>query len=111
MNIVEKFSVHLTAIEYPKEKTSWNIGGIIKGQNAFYRFDIKNMVKLADGTPAQRGKTNTRADKMVLDIEDKWIIVDVKELHQYLKDNKTRVVHLKNLLSKLEWNIILPKTD
>jgi hypothetical protein len=33
--IVSRFSKHLTAIEYPKEKTSWNIAGIIKGQKCF----------------------------------------------------------------------------
>ena len=40
-SIVKRFSEHLESIEYPKSKTSWNIAGIIKGQNAFYRFDIR----------------------------------------------------------------------
>ena len=31
--IVEKFSKYLTAIEYPKRKSSWNIAGILKKQN------------------------------------------------------------------------------
>jgi hypothetical protein len=41
--LLNKFSKYLTAIEYPKEKTSWNIAGIIKGQNAFHRFDVRDM--------------------------------------------------------------------
>ena len=45
LSMKERFSKALTAIEYPKEKTSWNIGGIIKGKNAFYRFDVKEMFK------------------------------------------------------------------
>jgi hypothetical protein len=45
MNIIERFSTYLTAIEYPKEKTFWNIAGIIKGQNAFYKFDVRDMFK------------------------------------------------------------------
>ena len=53
-NILERFSKHLTSIGYPKEKTSWNIAGIIKGTNAFYRFDVRNMFKLSDGTTAQK---------------------------------------------------------
>jgi hypothetical protein len=43
MNIIERFSKHLTAIEYPKSKTSWNIAGIIKDKNAFYKFDVRDM--------------------------------------------------------------------
>jgi|TARA_R110000796_G_C14548908_1_gene433632 hypothetical protein len=109
MNIIKQFSKKLTAIEYPKGKTSWDIGGIIKGQNAFYKFDVKNMIKLDDGTPAQKGRTNNDADKIVFDFKNKYIIIDVKELHQYLRRNKTKIVHLSDLLSKLEWNIILPK--
>jgi hypothetical protein len=46
MNILERFSTYLTATEYPKEKTSWNIAGIIKGQNAFYKFDVRDMFTL-----------------------------------------------------------------
>ena len=42
--LLKKFSKNLTAIEYPKEKTSWNIAGIIKGQNAFYKFDVRDML-------------------------------------------------------------------
>jgi hypothetical protein len=46
MNILERFSKHLTAIEYPKDKTSWNIAGILKDRNAFYKFDVRDMFKL-----------------------------------------------------------------
>ena len=42
-------------------------------------------------------------------LKDQFIIVDTEELHQYLKDNRSKVVHLWELISKLEWNIILPK--
>ena len=35
--IVKKFAKYLTGIEYPKEKTSWNIAGMIKGKNAYRR--------------------------------------------------------------------------
>jgi alpha-acetolactate decarboxylase len=45
MLIVDRFAKHLESIEYPKEKTSWNIAGIIKGQNAFYKFDVRGMIK------------------------------------------------------------------
>ena len=107
--ILDRFSKYLTAIEYPKEKTSWNIAGIIKDKNAFYRFDVRDMFNLPDGTPAQEGRLNSKADKMVLEIDDKWVILDLEELHQYIKKNKLSKVYLNDLISKLEWTIFLNK--
>ena len=40
MDIIQRFSKQLEAVEYPKEKTSWYIAGIIKGTNGFYKFDV-----------------------------------------------------------------------
>jgi len=109
MNILERFSKHLTAIEYPKEKTSWNIAGILKDKNAYYRYDVRDMFALPDGTPAQTGRTDTKADKMVLEMEDKWVILDLEELHKYIKKNKLNKVYVNDLISKLEWTIFLAK--
>jgi len=107
--ILDRFSNYLTSIEYPKQKTSWNIAGVIKGQNAFYRFDVRDMFNLPDGTPAQKGKLDSKADKMVLEMDDKWVILDLEELHQYIKKNKLTKVYLNDLISKLEWTIFLAK--
>jgi len=109
MDLLSSFSKYLEAIEYPKSKTSWNIAGIIKGQNAFYKFDVRDMFKLPDGTSAQKGRTDSKADKMVLEINDKWVILDLKELIEYVKNNKLKKVYVDDLMTKLEWNIILNK--
>ena len=109
MNIVEKFSKYLTAIEYPKQETSWNIAGILKGKNAFYRFDVRDMFKLPDGTPAKEGRHDTKAEKVVFEYEKEWLVVDIEELHKYLKKNKLNKVHINELLKKLEWNLIIKK--
>ena len=55
------------------------------------------------------GSFKTKADKMVFDLKDQYIIVDIEELHQYLKDKPSKIVLLDDLISKLDWNIILPK--
>ena len=107
--IVKRFAKHLTNIEYPKEKTSWNIAGIIKGQNAFYRFDVRNMFKLSDGTPAQNGKLNTKAQKMVLEADKEWPILDLEELHQHIRKEKKSKLYINDLISELEWTIFLTK--
>ena len=46
---------------------------------------------------------------MVFDIKDQYIVVDVEELHEYLKDKELKTVYLEELISKLDWNIILLK--
>jgi oligoribonuclease NrnB/cAMP/cGMP phosphodiesterase (DHH superfamily) len=85
-----------------KQKELWDIEGVLNNQK--FKFDlrpIKNNNKI--------GSFKTKADKMVFDIKDQYIIIDVEELHQYLKENNVKEVHLQDLISKLEWNIILPK--
>ena len=108
MVIVDKFAKYLSSIEYPKQKTSWNIAGIIKGQNAFYKFDVRDMFVI-DGENVQSGRTDSKADKMVLEMDDKWVILDLEELHQYIKKNKLTKVYVNDLISKLEWTIFLTK--
>tara|TARA_R110002012_G_scaffold38747_1_gene107560 strand:+ start:50 stop:370 length:321 start_codon:yes stop_codon:yes gene_type:complete len=88
-----------------KQKELWDVEGILKNRlNQKLKFDLrplKNNIKI--------GSFKSKADKMVFDMKDQYIIVEVEELHQYLKENKLKEVHLQDLLSKLEWNIILPK--
>jgi hypothetical protein len=107
--IVTRFSECLVAIEYPKEKTSWNIAGIIRGQNGFYKFDVREMFKLSNGRPAQKGRLDSQANKMVLEMKDKWVVFDIEELHNYLKKNNLNKVYVDDLISKLEWTIFIPK--
>ena len=88
-----------------RKKELWDVEGILKNRlNQKLKFDLrplKNNIKI--------GSFKSKADKMVFDMKDQFIVVDTEELHQYLKENKLKEVHLQDLLSKLEWNIILPK--
>ena len=94
---------HATSIQRKKEL--WDVEGILKNRlNQKLKFDLRPLKNNAKG-----GSFKTKADKMVFDIKGQYIIVDVEELHQYLKDNYSKVVNLEELISKLEWNIILPK--
>jgi len=108
VSIIDRFSKKLNSIKYPKKKVSWNIAGIIKGQNAFYKFDVRDMF-LTNGQMAQKGRTDTKADKMVLEFKDKWVILDLEELIKYIKKNKLKKVYVNDLISELEWTIFLAK--
>ena len=108
-NILRRFEKNLTAIEHPKDKTTWNVAGILKNQNAFYRFDVRDMFLLPEGNFAQKGSTKTQAQKMVFEFKDKWLIIDIEELHEYLKNNKTKIVYLDKIIKEFYWNIIVNK--
>ena len=108
--IIDRFPNCLTPIEYPKKKRSWNIAGILKDKNAFYKFDVRETFKLPDGTSAQTGKTDTQADKMVFENENTWTIIDIEELHKHIKKTKLKKFYLTELIAELEWTICINKT-
>jgi hypothetical protein len=109
MKILERFSKHLSGIEYPKEKTSWNIAGMLKGKNAFYRFDVREMFNMPNGIPAQSGRLDSQAQKMVIEGEKEWLILDLEELHEYIRREKKKELYINDLISDLEWTIFLTK--
>jgi len=104
-----KFIDKLTDIKYAtqnqRQKELWDVEGILKDRlNQKFKFDLRPLKN-----NAKTGSFKTKADKVVFDINDKWYIVDVEELHQHLKNSASKVAHLDDLLSKLDWNIILNK--
>tara|TARA_Y100000114_G_C11705674_1_gene300821 strand:+ start:36 stop:350 length:315 start_codon:yes stop_codon:yes gene_type:complete len=85
-----------------KKKELWDVEGILHNQK--FKFDlrpIKNNAKI--------GWLKSKADKMVFDFKNQYVIIDLEELHQYIKENNIKEVHIEHLISKLDWNIILPK--
>jgi len=103
------FLRHLKNIKYPikkqKQKELWDISGILKNRsNEVLKFDLRPLKNNAKG-----GSFKTKADKMVFDIENQYIIVDIKELHTYIKQHKLKKILLESLIFNLDWNIILHK--
>ena len=86
-----KFVNLLLAVNYPtsnqQKQELWDVEGIIKKHsNQKFKFDLrplKNNIK--------KGFFKTKADKMVFDIKDQYIVVDVEELHEYLKDKELKM--------------------
>ena len=103
MNNFKKLLIDIKeATSNQKRKELWDVEGILHNQK--FKFDLRPLKN-----NAKAGSFKTKADKIVYDIKDQYIIVDVEELHKHLKDNSLKVVQLEDLLSKLEWNIVLPK--
>jgi hypothetical protein len=53
--------------------------------------------------------TVSKADKIVFETDKEWVIIDVQELHEYIKKQSLKVVQFEDLLNKLEWNIHISK--
>ena len=104
-----EFEKYLIDIKYPtpiqKKNELWDIEGVLKNRtNQKLKFDLR---PLKNNT--KQGSFQTKADKIVYDLENKYTIVDVQELHNYLNENNTKVVQLNTLLNKLDWNIVINK--
>lgn len=92
------------------KKQLWNVEGIIRGRlNQKLKFDTRPILKLNDNQIGKKGSFTTKADKIVFEYKNKWVIVDIEELHKYIKDNRKTTIEVKELLDNLEWNIILNK--
>jgi len=101
-NFKDKLIITNLPSEQQRLKEFWDVEGILNNQK--HKFDlrpIKNNCKI--------GHYKSKADKMVFDIKNQWIIVDVEELHTFLKDRQLKETNLEILIEKLDWNIILPK--
>jgi len=97
-----------------KQKTNelWDVEGIIKNRsNQKFKFDLRPIKEQPDGFIGKKGNFLTKADKMVFETKDRWILIDIEELHKYIKNQPLNTVYLPDLISKLEWNIMLLKTD
>ena len=80
----------------------WDVEGILHNQK--YKFDLRPLKN-----NAKEGFFKTKADKIVYELNDKYIVVDVEELHLFLKKKKNKMVLLEKLMLVLEWNIIINK--
>tara|TARA_R100000697_G_scaffold103472_1_gene116608 strand:+ start:152 stop:508 length:357 start_codon:yes stop_codon:yes gene_type:complete len=108
--ILQKFSNLLEEISYPSDKkSSWHIQGRLKQSNQIFKFDVRNMFELNSSETGKYINLGSQAEKVVFEFEDQWVILDMKEFHNYINKNKLKKVHLKVLLSKLDWSIIIPK--
>jgi hypothetical protein len=108
--VLKEFSKYLTDVKYAFKKEGWHISGILKNaSNQNLKFDVRNMRKVSDSLSEKEGTFNSKADKMIFDTPTQWIILDIEEMHKYLKDNKKKEVNLNELMSELDWNMVINK--
>ena len=108
------FENYLTDIEYPtqdqKEKQGWDISGVIKGRNQRFKFDTRPLRKIEDiNIIGKKIQTKAKAEKVVFETKDTFIISDLEELHSHMRDHNLKIIHIEEIVTNLSWNIILPK--
>lgn len=107
---IKKFSLFLKEIKYPNKKDDWDIEGIIHQKtNRLYKFDLSPIKKFKENDYGKIGYFNTKAEKMVFDFKDNWIVLDIEELNEYVKSTDKRDFNIDELLDNLSWNLILSK--
>jgi hypothetical protein len=114
LSIEEKFSIHLDNILWPtetqKNTENWNVSGILKkNSNQEFKFDVRSMFQMPNNQLGKKVTTSSKADKIVFETDKEWIIIDVPELHEYVRKQSLTVVQFEDLLNKLEWNIHISK--
>jgi len=114
VNIEKRFSIHLDNIIWPtetqKNNEHWNVSGILKkNSNQEFKFDVRPMFNMPNNQLGKKATTLSKADKIVFETDKEWVIIDVSELHEYVKKQSLKVVQFEDLLNKLEWNIYISK--
>jgi hypothetical protein len=114
LQVISKFlsllKEYTLANPYEKKNEIWDVKGILeKHSNREFKFDLRPIQNFNNDLFGKKGSTKTKADKMVFNTKDKWIVVDIEELHNYLKNEKIKIIYLDKILSDFDWNIIINK--
>ena len=93
-----------------KQNELWNVSGILKkNSNQHFKFDVREMFNMPDNQLGKKISTKSKADKIVFETENKWIVIDFNEFNDYIKKNNLSVFQFEDLINNLEWNIIIEK--
>tara|TARA_R110000772_G_scaffold252620_1_gene368075 strand:+ start:308 stop:652 length:345 start_codon:yes stop_codon:yes gene_type:complete len=106
-NIIEP----VFATEEQKEKEIWDVEGRLKNGNQSFKFDIRPLKAINNDRSEKIGYFNTKADKIVFEAINQWIIFDTKELHEHIEFTGKRDFNIQELLNNLTWNLIINKVN
>lgn len=91
------------------DSEDWQVEGIInKLSNQYFKFNIQFLKNFTD----KKGKlinSKSRSDKVLFENDKEWILIDTQELIKHMKQHNLKEINLEQLLSNIDWNILLPK--
>ena len=106
---IENIEDPVFATEKQRKQEIWDVEGRLKNANQIFKFDIRPIKPVNKGISEKIGYFNTKADKIVFEAKDHWIVFDTEELHEYIKSGEKRDFNLDELLNNLSWNLIIDK--
>jgi|TARA_R110000782_G_scaffold24977_1_gene65325 hypothetical protein len=111
VSIIKKFAdTCLVETSYPNKPESWHVQGMLKDKsNQIFKFDVRGMSKVNENRLEKQGKLNSKAEKMVFETTTHWVIFDTQEISKYIEKHNITDLLFEDLISELEWNIVLPK--
>jgi hypothetical protein len=105
INFVNKCLINV----YWHENSSYQVEGLLKQSNQYYKFDIRYLSDFPENKKGKLINSKSQADKVLFEDDKHWILVDTQELIKYMKISDLKQINLEQLLSNIDWNIILPK--
>lgn len=108
---VEFVKKYLTNIEWNNNKNEeWQVKGLLKNRlNEYLRFDIRYLNDYPNDKKGKLINDNSNSDKILFENEKDWILVDTKELIDYMRKYKFKEIKIEEIINKLNWNIIIKK--
>jgi hypothetical protein len=109
--IIKFVKDYLTNIEWNNNKSEeWQVKGLLKDRlNEYLKFDIRH---LSDYSNEKKGKLindKCDSDKILFENKENWILIDTKELVEYMRRYKLNEIKIEEIINKLDWNIIFKK--
>ena len=109
---LKNFKEYKLATLEQSKKELWDVKGILKKKsNKEFKFDLTPFNRFKDETIARKINIKSKADKIVIQTIDEWIIIDVEELNKYVLDNKLKKIYLDDIIPILEWTIVLKRKN
>ena len=91
------------------ESNSYQVEGLLKQSNQYYKFDIRYLNDFSKDKKGKLINSKSQADKVLFEDAQNWILVDTQELIKYMRISDLKQINLEQLLSNIDWNIVLPK--
>ena len=84
---------------------------MVESIEEIFKFDIRPIETVSKNKLEKIGYFDTKADKMVFETIDHWVIFDIEELNEYVKFTDKKNFNIDELLDNLSWNLILDKVE
>lgn len=99
----------LINVKWNKDNNEIVEGIIKKLSNEYLKFDIRYLSNFSEERKGKLIDSKSDADKILFENDKEWILIDTKEFIKYMEINNLKEIRLDDLISKIDWSIIIKK--